>query len=336
MTALIKSEPTRKIDLAAWPLLSFNIFAVLVAGRDAMTHKLLVESVDPLVMLFIFCATTTAVALIFNVARRGGSALRHAIDPEKGLIKSVAGLGIYTWLTFLACIFGIRAVGATIFSVVEHSLMPISTVILASRLLKESFPTNMKIGLAICTASVVVFLMASNDVASVASRQELWIGGILLAVLGSVLTSFTSVYQKRLIAKSYTPDEVLFFRFALPTVFMALLLPMADTSNLTAIVVLKLVFLGLFGFALPLVFLCFGFMKASLARFSAYIILIPAYTFILGPIFVAGEIQKLLHPGVAFGIVGILVGYIVFEWAAFRPILRLQLVKKSLQSKEAI
>jgi hypothetical protein len=79
---------------------------------------------------------------------------------------------------------------------------------------------------------------------------------------------------------------------------------------------------ALFGFTLPLVFLCLGFVRASLGRFSAFNILIPAYTFIIGPIAVHGEFAKLTNPWILAGIGGITLGYAVFEWTALRGVVR--------------
>lgn len=302
------------------PILAFHMFALLVAARDAFTHRLLNEKLDPIFVLFVYCATTTVVALTVNLVSKRGSVFRKLRLEGEGFVSTTLGLGLLTWLTFMATIFGIKAVGASIFSFVEHGLMPVATAVVALRLLKERVSPAMAAGLVILTAGVLIFLIGTTEVnptVAISFRGSL---GIALAIAGSVLTSITSGYQKKLVSTGHSPDEILILRFALPTLLMSTLLPFAELSGIAVVVLVKLIATALLGFALPLVLLCGAFMRSSLGRFSAYIILIPAYTFILGPIAVDGELSRLADPCVITGICAITLGYFIFEGTALRLI----------------
>jgi drug/metabolite transporter (DMT)-like permease len=295
------------------PAICFNLFAILIASRDVFTQRLLLQSLDPIHVLFVFCLVTMSAALIFNVLFRRGSAITKLTSFEDETVYSKLLLGVATWLAFLATMFGIKFLGAPIFSLIEHALIPVLSLVLAARFLSERMNMRMKIACFILGIGLILFLTASIDGSDVSAINDLWLGGVVLAIIGAFLTATNSAFQKKLVTAAYAPDEVLFIRFLLPTFLMGILCLLNPKGAIPSDKLLDVGFIAGFTFALPLVFLCLGFARASMVRFSAFNFLIPAYTFILGPIAVQGELEKLKNPWLLTGIVAMAAGYLLFE-----------------------
>ncbi len=306
---------TRSI-LETMPFLCFNIFAVLIAGRDIFTQKLLLQNIDPIFTLFVFCLVTTIVALVANLILREKPLVSNFYVKTHHQRKEILLLGVFTWLAFMATIFGIRLIGAPIFSLVEHALIPLSMAYLATRLLQERFSLHMRIGLILCTLSVLIFIGAGIELTDSTDGAN-WTLGIVLAVFGSILTALTSVTHKKF-SFHFEPEEFLILRFTVPTLALATMLPFSAFSPVTLVQMTQLAATAIFGFALPLVFLCFGFIKSSLSRFSGFILLIPLYTFLLGEMFVGDTTTHLQNPVSLLGIFGLLSGYVIFEWESLQ------------------
>ncbi len=317
------------------PFVCFNLFAFLIGARDVASQILLSEKIDPVFMLSIYCWTTTIAALATNILWRGGSVFKSLPRQIRGqnfseLLYPVGSLGVSTLLAFLATLFGIILIGAPLFNLVEHALMPISTAFLAGKMFGDHVSVRMKTGLTLCIVGVFLF-MGPSAFAIGNSHDSFFVYlviGLSLAVGASVLTSLTSANQKKLVSKNFSPDEVLFVRFSVPSLLLILYSPLMNIPEISWTLMGKLIGVSLFGFALPLVFLCLGFLKSSLARFSAYLLLVPAYTFFLGVALIPNEAEKLNDPFMLIGIAVILCGYIIFEWSTFKEIT----VFKKLQS----
>ena len=299
------------------PLLCFNIFAVLIALRDTFTQLLLLDNIDAFSILTSFFVVTTLAALIFNYCFGRSSIIKRLQNRQNGTLISIFSLGVLTLFAFTATVYGIQMIGAPVFSLIEHALIPVAMLFLATKFLGESLSSIMKLGFLVSILSLVVFLFSTTK----SSSQEtalIWFIGILLALLGAMLTAANSFFQKKLVQQNYTPDEVLFFRFVIPSLLMITVIPFRHASVHSSFNFEKITILSLFGFALPLVFLCFGFVRASFSRFSSFNILIPTYTFLIGPIVAKGELERLTQPMVILGVLGILLGFVMFEWPTIK------------------
>jgi drug/metabolite transporter (DMT)-like permease len=273
------------------PVVCFNIFALLIASRDVLSQVLLSEKMDPIFLLAVYCWTTTIVAFLLNLILRRASIAKSisqifAAQPwNRSTGRTVIALGALTLLSSLGTLFGIKAIGAPTFSLILHSLMPVSTAIIAGKMFGDQISRAMRRTLFSCLIGIL-FFMGPPAFATLesAGTQSTWIllVGMTLAVLSSVLMSLTLAQQKLLVSGNFFPDEVLFLRFFIPSILLLLVVPFMKFPDFSVSLVMRLIAIALFSFTLPLIFLCMGFLKSSLVRFSAYLLLIPAYTFFLG------------------------------------------------------
>lgn len=304
--------------IATKPLICFSLFALLIAFRDTLTHIFLSKQIDPLVVVFIFFFVTTTLACIYGLWTQGSVLI--ARDQETTSAKM--GLGLVTLAVFLSTMYGIKFLGASIFSLIEHCLIPISTLLMAQQLLKEQVTKRMIIGITISVISIIIFLYPSSEITLGSGDKWDWYLGIVLAIIGSALTSLSSAYQKKLINFNYAFSEILFIRFIIPCFLVGGMILLGDIRFPSIYVCLQIAFYGCIFFALPLLLLFQGFVRSSLSRFSAFNILIPAITFIVGSILIPSEISRWSDPIVLLGVAGITSGYVIFEWDVLTNYLR--------------
>jgi drug/metabolite transporter (DMT)-like permease len=250
-----------------------------------------------------------------NWHNQWGEVIDSKISPNR---KEIILLGFFTWVAFLSTIYGIRLIGAPIFNLVEHALIPISMAYFATKLLFEKFSLQMRLGFIISSFSVLIFMSRGIHLNAFIDGAN-WVCGILLAIIGSILTALTSVTHKKF-STQFEPEEFLILRFTIPTLALAAMLLLRQPTSITLMQLFQLVVTAIFGFGLPLVCLCFGFVKSSLARFSGFILLVPFYTFILGEILIGDTTSQLTEPVSIIGICGLIFGYVVFEWTSLRKI----------------
>ncbi len=300
--------------ISSRPFACFMIFAILIAARDSFSQLLLDQNIDPFFMVFCFFSITSVLAFAY------GKIFKLKTIPLAENFKEKALLGVITCSAFLLTLFGIKLIGASIFSLVEHCLIPISTFFLAVHLLKDNASKSMYVGIIISVVSVLLFLFAINDYEFIVFKKD-WIAGILIAVLCSLLTSISSIFQKKLLLKNHEPYQVLLARFTLPSamVFVFLLLKGVEIPGFVN--VLKIVIISIFFFSLPLLLLLQGFVRSSMARFSIFNILIPSFTFLFNSLLFDNEFSKWSNRWVLLGTAGILVGHVIFEWEGLKSFL---------------
>jgi drug/metabolite transporter (DMT)-like permease len=298
------------------PLLSFNLFALLIASRDVLTQCLLLDAVPAYHLLTAFFLVTSCAGLLFNATLRGFSISKRLRSVGCRFVAEAFSLGTLTAAAFGVTILGIKLMGAPLFSLVEHALIPVFTVFLAAKAFREMLTRAMTFGLVMSGLSLVVFMSATLSNSTIADGES-WAAGIFASILGAALTAYTTFYQKRLINAGYSPDEVLFTRFVFPAIGLSIASLWVEPWEFTGQKLLNLAGVSLVGFALPLVFLCFGFVRSSLSRFASFNILIPAYTFVVGGVLVPAELLKLGDPLVLLGVTGMFIGFAVFQWPEF-------------------
>lgn len=304
--------------LSSKPIICFTLFALLIALRDAFTQVFIEEDYDPLLLIFIFFFITTFVAFVYSLFKKNSSS--SIINKNESYTSKIT-LGLITFSAFLSTVFGIKYLGAPIFSLIEHCLIPIATLFLASSMLNEEISTTMKTGMTILLTSVFVFLFSSNDITNDSLNKNQWYLGVMLAVLSAGLTSLSSAYQKKLVNQHYRSDQILFIRFIIPTILSGILVVISDIRIPSLFSLVKISIYGFFFFTTPLLLLFQGFIRSSLGRFSPFNILVPAFTFIVGSFLLKNEFAKWSNPLVVLGIFGISVGYIVFEYSALKSII---------------
>lgn len=291
------------------PGLIFVVFCLLLAGRDAFSHFLLVQAVDPVFMLTVYCISASVVAWVFRMVRTRSIEFRSAFRRLTGEQKlTFVKLGLATWTVYAVTVFGIKALGATVFNAVDYGSMPILTLFAGIIMFRERLAWYQGVGAAISMLGIALFLTAPSEIL-LSSSWRLW---ILVALLSPIFTSLSSGYQKRQIDQGLHPDEVLLFRFPLPALLMIvwMLIEQPEVSW-TSVPALAAISIG--GLFLPLWLLCFAFMKSSLSRFSMFLFLVPIFTFVLGPLLVEGEWEKLTSWPILGGILVVLTGYASFS-----------------------
>ena len=296
----------------------FNFLCLLVASRDVFSHRLLAGAVDPLWMLLVFCCSCCLYSWIFRVIRTGKPGVVKPflkLDlPHRFIFLK---LGIITWLVYVATVFGVKYLGAAVFNVVDYGGTPLITLVMAFFMMGDKLKRSNLFGTIVALAGLILFFAASENID--VSSQRWWAIGLVLALVSSFTTSLSYVYQKKQVDAGLTPEEVLLYRFPIPALLM-LVWCLIEPPHFELSSLLPLLAISFFGVFLPLWLMCFGFMKESIAQFSVYIFLIPIYTFILGPIIVAGEFEKLTQPKILLGTLLVFAGYLIFDGRTFsRP-----------------
>lgn len=303
------------------PVLMFNMFAITLGLRDVFSEIYLSKSFSPELILFVFSAVTIVLAYAFRAYQFRDLSLFQDIKTQSREDKILFfNLGITTFLAFIMTVYGIKLIGAALFSIIEHAIMPISTIFLGVLLLGERFRSGHLAGIIICIVGIVLFLLETTQIA--VSERSSWFIGVCLSIICSYLTSLSSYYQKKLILNGVDLSVIMKYRF-FPTflilapilLFTGEFVQIVDVSNRADIASLSLI--GALTFALPMLFLCFGFVRASLQRFSTYILLIPIYTFILSALIIPHG-HDYSSPLVVAGIATVFAGYVFTEFNWFK------------------
>ena len=305
----VKEQPNLVGPPAA---LSFGLFCLLLALRDSVSHLFLARSegtVHPVFMLFVYCTAASVYAWVFRILRtRSFVFLGRFQELSSRQRWTFIKLGFATWIVYVVTIYGIRALGASVFNVVDYGGMPILTILAGVILLKDRPSWNQILGGIVGLIGLSMFFLAPQNI-TLPDEWRLW---LFIALFSPVFTSLCSAYQKEQVDDGMHPDEVLLYRFPIPAALMFCWL-LVERPPMPWATVPGLLAVSFFGLFLPLVLLCFGLMRATLSRFAAYLFLIPILTFVFGPLLVEGEWAKLLNPLVSAGIIMVLAGYAVSE-----------------------
>jgi drug/metabolite transporter (DMT)-like permease len=290
------------------PLL-FGTFCFLVASRDVLSHRLLTQNVDVVFLLTAYTVSASVFAWCFRLLRTGSPAF---ISPFRLLPKKqkvvFLKLGIATWLVYVVTMFGISKLTAPLFNAVDYGAMPLMTLGLAIVATHESVVRRQILGACISAGGLLVFVVATQQKGFPAG-SGLWVG---ISLLSPILTSVCSMYQRQQVQSGMHPDEVLLYRFPIPAVLMLVWL-LATSPRLALNQLPQILLISMVCLFLPLWLLCLGFVRASLGRFSAYLFLIPIFTFILGPLLVKGQLALITRPSILVGAGLALCGFCVFE-----------------------
>lgn len=298
----------------------FLLFCALVASRDAITQFLLSHgpaSSEPLALVAFYCSSACVYGWLFKWYRTGSpsvSAEFKRLTREQKVV--FVKLGVCTLAVYACTVYGIGLTGATMFNFVEYGLMPLMTIAAAMAIGKESPGREVFVGSGVAAVGVCIFFVYSSS-SSITWQLNT---GLILAILSMVFTSITTAYQKKQVDSGLSPDVVLMFRFPISAIALGaaafIVRPRVDWSD--SPLLLGVSFAGVF---LPLLLLCYGFVESTLSRFTAYLFLIPIFTFILGPILVGSEWSKLTQPSVVGGMLIILLGFSIAEgiWGKKNP-----------------
>ena len=289
------------------PLL-FVGFCFLIASRDVLSKALMKHDVPAVFLLSVFMLSASLYAWLFRWFRTGSAAFAAPFARRSGVEKiRFVKLGLSTWVVYAATIFGIEKLGAQLFNAVDAGAIPLLTLLLAAR--TEPVSPRQKIGSLVSASGLALFLFATTRAGFPVDGGAAW---ILVCLLSAAFTSLCSLYQRQQVQEGMHADEVLLYRFPIPAAIMLVWLWIKGTPlSLNSMVPMLVVsFVCVF---LPLWLLCIGLMRESLGRFSAYLFLIPVFTFVLGPMWARDESGVLNQTEIVLGVVLALVGYCVFE-----------------------
>ena len=141
------------------PNFYFHSFALLIALRDVWSSLLLSKNVEPIFMVLIFCTVTTVFSLVkvyFSLGIKEG-----IINPFMENKLTVIKMGVTTALLFTGMLYGVRHIGATLFTTIEHGLIPFFSLFLALLMLKEKLEKHQVIGFVIALIGVQVLFIPS-------------------------------------------------------------------------------------------------------------------------------------------------------------------------------
>ena len=196
--------------------------------------------------------------------------------------------------------------GATMFSFVDYGSTPLLTIVMAILIVRESPDRRVIVGSAIALAGIAIFFVYSSNISW---KLNL---GLVLAISSATFTAVSTAYQKKQIDSGLHPDTVLMFRFVIPAAIAAVALvimrPDVVVNDLPVLVVVSF-----FCFFLPLFFMCCGLTRSTLSKYAPFDFIIPIMTFIIGPILVRSEWEKITDPFVIAGMIVVLVGFVLAE-----------------------
>jgi drug/metabolite transporter (DMT)-like permease len=308
----------------------FLLFVALLAFRDVLIELFLTArngaNVPASLMLAVYCATATGLAWLFHVIQAYSPTIRpsrrvereRSINPWRHWIK-LSGtqrrrflkLGIATWVVYAATIWGIGFVGAPVFDLVDYAWMPLLTVLAGAYWVREEIPKRRIVFGIIGCASVALIFWGRPQHGGQHRGYE-WATGIFLAVVSTLTTSYCNALQKQQVDDDLEPDEVLLFRFPIPTVLGIVWLAI-ERPQFDAVALVGLVIVGAVGLFLPLLLLCYGLVQKSLGVFSRYLFLIPVLIWILVPALVSDERARLSDWRILSGAILLVGSYIGSE-----------------------
>lgn len=298
----------------------FLLFCSLLALRDGFSQVFLHEegvNLHPAHILFVWCWTATVLAWVFQVYRRGirDSAKSIATLERRQWIRAIK-LGVATLGVYLATIWGIKFIGAPVFNLIDYAGMPLLTMLAGLIMLKEERTVSTILPSIAGVVGVFVMFFAGQEGRSEVTHS-LWISGIGLAICSAILTSYCIVVQKRQVDDGMHPDQVLLLRFPISALCMSIWVAVIGPPHGWKVIG-ALVFVGAVGMFLPLLLLCFGFMRATLGKFSRFLLLIPLFTWLLVPILVEREVKRLGDPFIVLGATVLFLAYGLSEYLDYR------------------
>ncbi len=285
----------------------FFLFCLLLASRDAITYRFLSDMTDPIAVLLIYCSLASIYGWIFKWYRTGSPDVLNefrklSADQRITFVK----LGLATTAVYGSLIFGLLFSGAVMFSFVDYGLTPLLTIAMAILITKEQPDRRVFVGSGLSLVGIVIFFIYSSNV----SWQLNF--GLLLAALGAASTAISTAYQKKLMDTGLLAEVVLMFRFPIPAVVVAMV-AMVMKPEIQIDDLPFLIPVSFFCFFLPLFFMCCGLAQSSVTRLSPFFFIVPVFTFILGPILVESEWNKLTDPLVVTGMIIVLAGFLLAE-----------------------
>lgn len=285
----------------------FHSFAILIGLRDVWSGIILSKNLHPLTMLFYFSLFTSLFSLIISKLQKKDKVLKSFIEHSKLYLS----LGIFTTLAFSGMMYGISLIGASLFTVIEHGLIPFFTFFMGIRLLGERVDRNHWAGI-ICAIIGVQLIFVPGLKTETNQIEIMYLVGIILAILGSVLTAYTSVIQKKLVSCGQDSFVILFWRFLIPSVILFMAnriygLPHhIEYSGEISV-------LALVGFTIPLYLLLKGFVKSTMISFSMFNLMIPLYTIFIAIIIHPKDLDKMLNAYSITGSLLVMLGFVISE-----------------------
>jgi drug/metabolite transporter (DMT)-like permease len=296
------------------PALLFFSFCALIALRDTLIDKLGEALINPLYIVFVFCASATAYSWLAQVITTKEtnylSVFQQSSKPQRLIFIK---LSIATFFVYLITVYGILKVSAGIINFIEYGLMPSMTLFLALKSINENISKQQIIATFIGLVGVLFFTFIHDDNGRLPHGWE-WILWITLIAISAYLTSLCSLYQKQLVNAGLSPQSVLLYRFPLATIVSggACIILKVD-FNLS--ILPQLLLISLLTVFLPLWLLCYAFMKESLGRFSIYLLFIPVFTVVIGALFKIKRFDIYQNNLFIIGSLIIIVSFLVFEGA---------------------
>jgi len=291
------------------PTFCFILFSLLIALRDVGSSALLGEQkLHPLVMLKVFSITTTIVCGLILAKTKG---LRELLKPIQENQVLVLKMGVSTTISFASMMYGIAVLGASLFTTVEHGLIPMFTVILAMYFLSESIKKQDFFGITLSLVGVQMILYPSLDKNEINLNQN--VIGVICAIIASYSTALNSVYQKKLLKIGYDTFSILSWRFLIPSIFLIVFTKAYHVEPMINTMIIKSVILGIVGFSLPLVVLLFGLKNSTLIKFSVFNLLIPLETVLLASVLYPSDLKSFQNVFVIIGSLLILSGVVISE-----------------------
>lgn len=287
----------------------FHLFVILIALRDVWSSLLISQKLPPILMLFYFCLFTSV--LTFIVAARDGV---EKIFSGFGNNKSkYILLGILTSTAFGSMMFGISFIGAFLFTIIEHGLIPFFTFFLGIKLLKEKVDRNHLIGFIMALIGVQLIFIPGIQTSAEGKAQ--YIMGVVIATVGSLITAITSIQQKQLVDRQQKSFVILFWRFVIPTIVLGgyLIFNGVESFSISVKMLPQIFVIAMVGFTLPLYFLLKGFVKSTIISFSIFNLLIPLATIILAVFLHPKDLENMLNVYSMAGCLLVLAGFSLSE-----------------------
>jgi drug/metabolite transporter (DMT)-like permease len=300
--------------------LCFVAFCFLISFRDVLTDLLQVEKgIHPTFLLLTWSVECAVLAwVVRSWRRRSLGFVRPFLQLKRQQKLDFIKLGIATWVVYVVTVHCIGILSAPVFNLLDYGTMPMLMLLTAYWINEERINARQIVGafFSVCGIGLLLYV-AFNPTIPMGTSWPKWIA---LSFLSPLFTSVCSSLQRKQVAENMTPDEVLLYRFPIPAVLMIVWFCAAkyfETPSSAVVSPLSslpsLLLIGALTFFLPLWLLCYAFVYSSVGQLAAYLFLIPVFTFVLGPLLVNREWNRILLPEIWGSAILLLIGYCVAE-----------------------
>jgi drug/metabolite transporter (DMT)-like permease len=197
-----------------------------------------------------------------------------------------------------------------VFNAIDYGAMPVMTLAAAGLALRER-PTRAQVlgGLLGGIGVVVLCLVPDPQRLGTSSSWALWLA---ISFVSPILTAACSAIQKRLLNAGYSPADVLILRFPISAVVFGAWM-LAGDHRVESSALPGLIGVTIVGAFVPLWLLCFGLLRRGLSSLAGFLLLIPVFTFALGPLVVSERWSLLMSPWIVGGTALLILGYLLAE-----------------------